>query len=618
VNGSHATANVTGVREVGGLVGRSLDGTVGNATAAGSVRSTDLRAGGLVGAHDGGTIRNSRATADVTGAGEAGGLVGFLDGRVAHSVAAGRVESSGGGTGGLVGTAESGLVRRSHATGEVAGTDRTGGLVGWLRGEFIVRDSSATGDVVGSGDEVGGLVGAVGGGAAVFNSFAAGDVAGSGRVGGLVGANTGLVSGGYARGDVTGVREVGGLVGANVEGPFGSGSVGTSYATGRVAGGSGDGVGGLVGAGDPDDVDGSYWDVETSGVTTSAGGTGLATADLTGAAPLETDLSSFGRLSRWRLTASYPALRWEEPPAFLGVALTGTTSPVSAGDALAVDATVTNHGGAPGTGTVALTDAGFADSRRDATAVALDLGESTSVTLRWRTRPGDAGVGTVTVATANDSDAAVVRVVDGPLADWTLANVTVASAPNGLSTYRVEVRVPGREVTAVTPVLFDESTTDAEVVVREVDDGSGVDVYGFVPRGTVGPFADARTLFSVNVSGDVGEHEVELTVPDLVDGRGEPTNASLVGVVLTRGFAGGSPFDGPVPGVDGRTPTDPDGDGLYEDVDGDGVADLDDVFDLAFADHAAVNAVPARREALDFDGSGVVDLDDAFELAFAD
>jgi PKD repeat protein len=70
--------------------------------------------------------------------------------------------------------------------------------------------------------------------------------------------------------------------------------------------------------------------------------------------------------------------------------------------------------------------------------------------------------------------------------------------------------------------------------------------------------------------------------------------------------------------VDGRAPTDPDGDGLYEDVDGDGVADLDDVFDLAFADHAAVNAVPARREALDFDGSGVVDLDDAFELAFAD
>jgi hypothetical protein len=76
-----------------------------------------------------------------------------------------------------------------------------------------------------------------------------------------------------------------------------------------------------------------------------------------------------------------------------------------------------------------------------------------------------------------------------------------------------------------------------------------------------------------------------------------------------------APFADGVPGVDGAPPTDPDGDGAYEDVDGDGDSTLHDVVDLLFADHDAVNADP-ERAALDFDDSGRVGFGDVVRLLF--
>jgi hypothetical protein len=82
----------------------------------------------------------------------------------------------------------------------------------------------------------------------------------------------------------------------------------------------------------------------------------------------------------------------------------------------------------------------------------------------------------------------------------------------------------------------------------------------------------------------------------------------------------GSPFDAPLPGVGAvGVPTDPDGDGRYEDVDGDGERTLDDVFAFAFGPLQRADALSdAQRRALDFDGDGTLTLDDAFALAFAE
>jgi hypothetical protein len=67
---------------------------------------------------------------------------------------------------------------------------------------------------------------------------------------------------------------------------------------------------------------------------------------------------------------------------------------------------------------------------------------------------------------------------------------------------------------------------------------------------------------------------------------------------------------------DGAAPRDPNCDGAHEDVDGDGAADLDDVFALAFDVLPRVGERPELRLAFDFDGDGTVTLDDVFALAF--
>jgi formylglycine-generating enzyme required for sulfatase activity len=131
-------------------------------------------------------------------------------------------------------------------------------------------------DVRGIGDIIGGLAGENKG--RIRLCYSTGTVSGTrGDVGGLVGSNNeGDVTQCYSTCLVNGNDSVGGLVGNN----YYSG-VANCYSTGMVSG-TGDNVGGLVGMniGDATNVTASFWDVETSGQTTSAGGTGKTTVDM--------------------------------------------------------------------------------------------------------------------------------------------------------------------------------------------------------------------------------------------------------------------------------------------------------------------------------------------------
>jgi len=149
----------------------------------------------------------------------------------------------------------------------VIGRMRVGGLVGLNWG--TVSNSYATGSVSGSID-VGGLVGL--NGDTVSNSYSTGSVTGDAHVGGLVGLNWATVNNSYSTGSVTGGLSVGGLVGCNS-----GGIMSNSYSTGSVTGNSS--VGGLVG-GNAGAVSNSFWDIETSGQPTSAGGTGKNTTEM--------------------------------------------------------------------------------------------------------------------------------------------------------------------------------------------------------------------------------------------------------------------------------------------------------------------------------------------------
>jgi hypothetical protein len=160
---------------------------------------------------------------------------------------------------------------------KVSGSRNVGALVGFIDDAATVSNSYATGSVSGSSN-VGGLVGE--NESAISNGHASSSVSGTSNLGGLVGwNNAGTISNSYATGGVSGGNSIGGLVGYNNNG----GKVDNTYAMGRVTGSSA--VGGLVGyEGVSGEVSNGFWNVTTSGRSTSAGGTPLTTAQMQSAA----------------------------------------------------------------------------------------------------------------------------------------------------------------------------------------------------------------------------------------------------------------------------------------------------------------------------------------------
>jgi filamentous hemagglutinin family protein len=325
---SYATGNVNATGNyVGGLVG---SGGASNSYATGNVNATGNYVGGLVGSGSSGV---SYATGSVSGGSNVGGLVGSGGG---VGYATGNVTGTGNNIGGLVGWSDYNSIQ-GHATGQVTGASDVGGLVGYAFNDAIVA-SYATGNVSGTGNDVGGLAGFNGSGA-MLGSYATGNVRSAGNyVGGLVGFNFyDLITTVYATGNVSGSNVVGGLVGYNQ-----NSYIGTTYATGSVSGSSGigglvgymgynntvpsdyywwlvgtisisyaighvsgsTGVGGLVGY-NHGGVSDSFWNLTTSGQATSAGGTGMTTAQMQDVANFTSATSANGNVNpNWSVASS--------------------------------------------------------------------------------------------------------------------------------------------------------------------------------------------------------------------------------------------------------------------------------------------------------------------------
>lgn len=180
--------------------------------------------------------------------------------------------------GGLVGINE-GIIARCHVMSSVLVTcysyGATGGLAGYNTG--LIWQCEVTTDVWVEWTEgpVGGVVGNNVG--AIIQCCAAGeiDAGGSGSHSGLAATNLGSVIQSYATSDLHGggSGSNGGVVGFNY------GSVTQCYAMGKVSAPSWADAGGLV-ARNQGVVSQSFWDRETTGQATSAGGTGLSTAQM--------------------------------------------------------------------------------------------------------------------------------------------------------------------------------------------------------------------------------------------------------------------------------------------------------------------------------------------------
>ena len=173
----------------------------------------------------------------------------------------------------------------------VTGDTCVGGLVGLSYSSTVIA-SYTTGSVSGAGDYVGGIVG-VNYLSSTAGSYSTCSVVGTDIIGGLVGQNDeSTVSNCYSTGSVSGSEYVGGLVGDN----YFDSSIINSSSMGTVSGI--ENVGGLVGHEFASYVTNSFWDTETSGITTSEGGTGKTTAEMIDVATF-TYLETIGLDSPW-------------------------------------------------------------------------------------------------------------------------------------------------------------------------------------------------------------------------------------------------------------------------------------------------------------------------------
>ncbi|MDI1225447.1 GLUG motif-containing protein [Acinetobacter sp.] len=291
-------ANIRGNNYVGGLVGYSNgNSSINNAYATGSV-SGNNSVGGLAGYNNDSKINNAYSTASVSGQNYVGGLVGYNNrGTINNTYTTGSV-SGDLYVGGLVGYSNSNSsINNAYATSFVSGQDFVGGLVGWNDGN--INDAYTTGNISGN-INVGGLVGVNGASGSINNAYTTGSVVGKDIVGGLVGRNFGSIKNAYATASVSGQNAVGGLVGYNNDGSINNvyatgsasgdnrvgglvglngGSITNAYTTGSVSGKNN--VGGLVGFHSHGTVENAYWNRETTGQNSSAGGgKGLTTAEM--------------------------------------------------------------------------------------------------------------------------------------------------------------------------------------------------------------------------------------------------------------------------------------------------------------------------------------------------
>ncbi len=214
----------------------------------------------------------------------------------------------------LVGKLLDGTVSGCYVrSGSVTGYGGVGGIVGANYGTVV--ECSAAGVTVSGSFYIGGLVGHNYG--AVRRSLASGNISGEGGTGGLVGLNgdvmghwSGLIENSCAGGVVTGtIGNVGGLLGANIE----SSNVEKCYSTSVVLGSVN--VGGLVGDNIASTVIDSFWDVNSSGRASSAGGLGLPTAEMQTESTF-TDAGWDFTTPIWEMNCegmSYPKLSWWQP-----------------------------------------------------------------------------------------------------------------------------------------------------------------------------------------------------------------------------------------------------------------------------------------------------------------
>jgi trimeric autotransporter adhesin len=165
--------------------------------------------------------------------------------------------------------------RLTYSSGNVTGNNFVGGLYG--RNTAFTTISYSTANVSGN-DSVGGFVGLNNGllaatNANISNSYATGNVIGVTNVGGFVGSNEGRMTLNYSTGAVSGITNVGGFAGNNVSNSTNNSALTLNVAANTTGGSS---------------TYSNFYNLNTSGQSTSATGIGLTSSEFTQSAKFTT------------------------------------------------------------------------------------------------------------------------------------------------------------------------------------------------------------------------------------------------------------------------------------------------------------------------------------------
>ncbi len=310
--------NITGrnfVGALGGLIG-GYDKTE-YIEISGSIKgNTDV--GGMTGYHRRGNPENIIADVNIEASGSnVGGIAGRIWGNTMYySISEGKVEGNNV-VGGLVGD-DRGSIRYSSSNANVVGNNRVGGIAGSKTGTGWVYVSYATGNVTGN-DYVGGGYGLYRpwGTHLSHQSYSTGTVEGNYYVGGWAGgidlddrANV-RIRNVYSTSDVKGNEHVAGFVGKQYE----TTEITNCYSIGKVESDNSSiqYIGGFLADSNQElTLSNSYWDNQTSGQSSSEGGTGKTTAEMKSGIP-SAEIYNNWDYSIWnfRTESDYPVLQWQ-------------------------------------------------------------------------------------------------------------------------------------------------------------------------------------------------------------------------------------------------------------------------------------------------------------------
>lgn len=219
----------------------------------------------------------------------------------------------------------------------------------------------------------------------------------------------------------------------------------------------------------------------------------------------------------------------------------------------------------------------------------LSLNDTVSITLENVQNPSTAGTYNVDITLNSQSDPTFTQTanltIDEPQPFFEVSNL---DAPANVTV--------GENVTVTATITNTGGAEGTQTVEFQFNNGTSAteDV-------TLAAGANTTVEFVLNTEGLSAGTYTHGVFTD--DGSQTATLEIEAGAVFTSPLTGGE-----------AAPKDPDDDGLYEDVNGDGEVNFEDALDLAFIQ--SEDLTQEQINALDFDNDGDFDFDDAFELAF--